>query len=101
MRALSQSRCRHRLRLRGAAAVGAMTLASVLAVTSAAQEDEKITIEGLLKGGWQIAGYTSPLDERSAFILFKHPSESYLVQCRAGYDVTRTPREFSNCYELR
>jgi hypothetical protein len=78
-----------------------MAVTSLLAISLAAQEDEKITIESLLKGGWQIAGYTSPLDERSAFILFKHPSESHLVQCRAGYDVTRTPRVFSNCYELR
>jgi hypothetical protein len=63
--------------------------------------DEPGTIEDLLKGGWQIAGYTGAFDERSAFILFKHPSETYLVQCRAGYDVTREPREFSNCYKLR
>ena len=67
----------------------------------AAAEDETIRSRALLKGGWQIAGYTSAFDERSAFILFKHPSESYLVQCRAGYDVTRQPREFSNCYKLR
>ena len=33
---------------------------------------ENIAIEALLKGGWQIAGYTSTLDDRSAFILFRH-----------------------------
>jgi hypothetical protein len=87
-------------RLRHTVAAGAAALTCLLAIPAAAVEDEKVTIEGLLKGGWQIAGYTSTLDERSAFILFKHPSETYLVQCRAGYDVTRTPRVFSNCYEL-
>jgi hypothetical protein len=73
-----------------------------LAGARAAEEGEdKVVIEDLLKGGWQVAGYTSTLDERSAFILFRHPSEPYLVQCRAGYDVTRSPRVFSNCYKLR
>jgi hypothetical protein len=72
-----------------------------MTVRSAAEEDDKISIEDLLKSGWQIAGYTSTVDNRSTFILFRHPGESYLVQCRTGYDVTRTPREHSNCYELR
>ena len=62
---------------------------------------ENIAIETLLKGGWQIAGYTSTLDDRSAFILFRHPDETYLVQCRASYDVTRTPSAHSNCYKLQ
>jgi len=107
MRAFSQTRCRQWLTLRGAATCCAVALTTLLAGASAAEEDEKdekdekITIESLLKGGWQIAGYTSSVDNRSAFILFKHPSENYLVQCRAGYDVTREPREFSNCYKLR
>ena len=72
-----------------------------LAPFAVAAEDEDITIEALVRGGWTIAGYTGANDERSAFILLRHPDKSYLVQCRAGYDVTRTPREFSNCYELR
>jgi hypothetical protein len=62
---------------------------------------ENIAIETLLKGGWQVAGYTSTLDDRSAFILFRHPDETYLVQCRASYDVTRTPPVTSNCYKLQ
>jgi hypothetical protein len=62
---------------------------------------ENIAIETLLKGGWQIAGRTSTLDDRSAFILFRHPEETYLVQCRASYDVTRTPPVTSNCYKLQ
>jgi hypothetical protein len=62
---------------------------------------ENRAIEVLLRTGWQIAGYTSTFDNRSAFILFRHPDETFLVQCRAGYDVTREPRTYSNCYELR
>jgi hypothetical protein len=63
--------------------------------------EETTTIATLLKRGWQIAGYTSTLDSRSAFILFRHPEETYLVQCRASYDVTRTPPVTSNCYKLQ
>ena len=66
-----------------------------------AAPEENIVIATLLKGGWQIAGYTSTLDNRSAFILFRHPDEPYLVQCRASYDVTRTPSVTSNCYKLQ
>jgi len=97
MRASCHTAFRYRSALRGSGVVCALALSSALAFA----EDEPITIEQLLRGGWQIAGYTGAFDERSAFILFKHPSESYLVQCRAGYDVTREPREFSNCYKLR
>jgi hypothetical protein len=63
--------------------------------------EETTTIATLLKRGWQIAGYTSTLDSRSAFILFRHPEETYLLQCRASYDVTRTPPVTSNCYKLQ
>ena len=62
---------------------------------------ENIAVETLLKGGWQVAGYTSTLDDRSAFILFRHPDETHLVQCRPSYDVTRTPPVTSNCYKLQ
>jgi hypothetical protein len=75
---------------------------AALAGAAAAQRDEDgVTIEGLLKSGWQIAGYTSSVDNRSAFILFRHPGETYLVQCRTGYDVTREDRVYANCYKLR
>lgn len=70
--------------------------ASVLGAT-----EENVSIGALLKTGWQIAGYTSTLDSRSAFILFRHPDQAYLVQCRASYDVTRTPPAHSNCYKLQ
>jgi len=58
-------------------------------------------ISDLLKNGWQIAGYSQAFDNRSTFILFRHPEQSYLVQCRVGYDVTRSPSVYSICYELR
>jgi hypothetical protein len=91
-----------------AIAAGAVALAILWPISAAAEEGpvsaapkgQKISIESLLKAGWRVAGYTSTLDERSAFILFRNPNENYLVQCRAGYDVTRTPRVFSNCYEM-
>ena len=63
--------------------------------------EDRPSIEALIKSGWQVAGYTSTFDNRSAMILLKHPSESYLVQCLAGYDVQRSPRVYVNCYELR
>jgi hypothetical protein len=77
----------------------------VLAVmTNAAVPQEagaKLAIEDLLKSGWQIAGYTGAVDNWSTFILLRHPSETHLIQCRAGYDVTREPRVQTNCYRLR
>jgi hypothetical protein len=81
-------------------ACGAVTLATVTRAESP-QNDERIAIEPLLKSGWQIAGYASSSDNRSTHILFKHPSETYLVQCSAGYDVTRETRVFENCYKLK
>jgi hypothetical protein len=74
--------------------------AIVIFATALAGTEEEISIEGLLKAGWQIAGYASTFDNRSTFILFRHADETYLVQCQAGYDVTRTPRIFSHCYKL-
>jgi len=63
--------------------------------------EETISIEDLLKSGWKVAGFTSTFDNRSAMILFSHPTETTLVQCLSGYDVTRTPRTYTNCYRLR
>jgi hypothetical protein len=76
-------------RLKFVALWGALTLTFAFPAQVFAAPEETITIATLLKGGWQIAGYTSTLDNRSAFILFRHPDEPYLVQCRASYDVTR------------
>ena len=75
------------------------TLALCGDVSSAA--DDNPSVEGLLKTGWQIAGFSQAFDNRSTFILFRHPDELYLVQCRVGYDVTRTPSVYSICYKLR
>ena len=80
-----------------ALALSAAILAAPAPLLAAAEEN----ITTMLKAGWQIAGYTSTLDSRSAFILFRHPDEIYLVQCRASYDVTRTPPAHSNCYKLQ
>ena len=88
-------------RLKFVALWGALTLTFAFPAQVFAAPEETITIATLLKGGWQIAGYTSTLDNRSAFILFRHPDEPYLVQCRASYDVTRTPSVTSNCYKLQ
>jgi hypothetical protein len=68
---------------------------------SAEIPDDEPTIEALLKGGWQIAGYTGAVDNWSTFILFRHADEPYLVQCRAGYDATREPHIKPHCYKLR
>jgi hypothetical protein len=67
----------------------------------ATEDEANVSIEALLKGGWQIAGYASAVDNWSAFILFRHPDQPYLVQCKAGYDVLREPRIQPHCYKLR
>ena len=54
-------------RLKFIALWGALTL--TFAFPAQVSPEETITIATLLKGGWQIAGYTSTLDNRSAFIL--------------------------------
>jgi hypothetical protein len=83
-------------------AVFAMAGAAAFPAKADAVSDESAgTIAQLLKSGWQIAGFASNFDNRSTFILFKNPGEPYLVQCLAGYDVTRSPRVFENCYRLQ
>lgn len=58
------------------------------------------TVEGLLKDGWEIAGYASAFDGRT-LILFKHKDKTYLTQCSVFYDVTRANRVIVNCYDVR
>lgn len=78
-----------------------LTLAgTVPGLTQAPETDERPSMESLLKEGWQIAGYTGADDGYSAFILLRHPNQNHLVQCRAGYDVTREKRVQTNCYKL-
>jgi hypothetical protein len=61
---------------------------------------EPVTIEGLVRAGWEVAGYVAVSDNRS-LILFKHKELKYLVQCSVLVDVTRNPRLVTYCYELR
>ena len=88
--------------LAGPAILSATLLALAAPAPTRAQEpaDQPITIDQLLKSGWEVAGFASNSDNRSTFILFKKPGETYLVQCLAGYDVTREHRVFQNCYRL-
>jgi hypothetical protein len=78
--------------------LAALLLAAPTLGTAAAEDAP--SIGAMLKEGWQIAGYSQAFDNRSTFILFRHPDQAYLVQCRVGYDVTRTPPTYSICYRL-
>ena len=69
-------------------------LLMLLASFASMRAEGAISIEALLKSGWQIAGYTAAGDNRSTFILFRHPERTHLVTCRVGYDVTRSPRTY-------
>ena len=96
----TQTSCRRRVGLLTVAvSLGCAAIVPALAQTP--ESDDRPTIENLLKDGWQIGGYTGAVDNWSAFILFRHPNHQYLVQCRAGYDVTREKRVQTNCYRLR
>lgn len=75
-------------------------LVPVLHGTPALAQPEH-TIQRLLEGGWEIAGYAGTFDNRSTVILFRHKDRTFLVQCSTLHDVTRTPRLVTNCYELR
>jgi hypothetical protein len=83
----------------------ATMLALLLATPAVAATDENIgiSIETLLKNGWQIAGYAAAnqFAVESAMILLRNADQSYLVQCRASFDVTRSPSVNSHCYKLR
>jgi hypothetical protein len=81
----------------------ATVLALLLAAPAVAATDENISIETLLKAGWQVAGYAAAnqFAVESAMILLRHEGESYLVQCRGSFDVTRSPSVTSHCYKLR
>ena len=81
--------------------LGCALLAATMHAVIAEPAEEALSIEDLLRGGWQIAGYTGAMDNWSTFILFKHPDQPYLVQCRSGYDVTRQQQTQSHCYKLR
>jgi hypothetical protein len=85
------------------AAAATLALSAAASAQATDEADDKpggVSVEVLLKSGWQVAGYASASNNRS-FILFRHPDQSHLVQCLAGYDVTRRPPVYSHCYELR
>lgn len=89
------------IRLNGAFLCATAAAVMLALLAQSARAADELNIEGLLKGGWVIAGFTTMFDNRSAMILFRHPNEMYLVQCRTGLDVTRKPPVYANCYELR
>ena len=82
---------------------GLVIVLVLLAAPALAATDENISIETLIKAGWQIAGYAAANQSavESALILLRNANESFLVQCRASYDVTRSPSVNSHCYKLR
>jgi hypothetical protein len=75
-----------------------LAMAFIIGVASAAEPG--LTIEKLLRDGWEIAGYTGTFDNRASLMLFRHKDQNFLVQCSILYDVTRNPRANVNCYEL-
>ena len=86
-----QTSCQRRVGLLTfALAFGGPGIVPVLAQT--AESEERGSIESLLNDGW----HTSAMDGYSAFIVFRHPDQKHLVQCRAGYDVTREKRVQTN-----
>ncbi|KAB1070114.1 hypothetical protein [Methylobacterium planeticum] len=58
------------------------------------------TIERMLSEEWDIAGYVGTFDNRSTLILFRKKGVNFLVQCSILYDVTRSQRVVTNCYEV-
>jgi hypothetical protein len=76
----------------------ATVLALLLVAPAVAATDENIgiSIETLLKDGWQIAGYAAANQSavESAMILLRHADQWYLVQCRA---VQASPRIATSC----
>ena len=71
-----------------------------LAKAPVAAQSRDFTVEKLLQGGWEIAGYLRAWENRT-LILFKHKEHAFLVQCSVLIDVTRTPRVVPVCYEIR
>lgn len=78
----------------------AITIAFGSPALAQVPDKKKIEIAGLLKAGWQVVGYASAGNGRNTFMLFRNPKHNYMVQCLAGYDVTRRPRTFLICYRL-
>ncbi len=72
-------------------AIGAVAATLALSAAAAAQptddaddkpgDAKRVSVEALLKSGWQVAGYASASNNR-AFILFRHPNET--ISCSAS-----------------
>ena len=75
-------------------------LMSFSGLVAPAWAEPTLSVERLLTDGWEIAGYTGTVDNRSSLMLFRHKDRKYLVQCSVFFDVTRTPRTNTNCYEV-
>jgi hypothetical protein len=75
-------------------------LVCVSAAGGAAFAQAPVTIEQLLEGGWDIAGYVAAWENRS-LILLRHKDHKYFVQCSVLVDVMRSPRVVTTCYEIR
>jgi hypothetical protein len=75
-------------------------LVALGAAGSAPWAQPPATIEQLLQGGWEVAGYVAAWENRS-LILFRHKDHSYLVQCSVLIDVLRSPRVVTYCYDIR
>ena len=79
-----------------------LPLASVLTITSSVTLCRgQSYYRGIAEDGLADCRVSQAFDNRSTFILFRNPAQSYLVQCRVGYDVTRTPSTYTLCYKLR
>ena len=46
---------------------------ATLAISANVASEERLSIEQLLRAGWEIAGYSQAFDNRSTFILFRNP----------------------------
>jgi hypothetical protein len=97
---MSLESVRHGSPFRASVAALAVLLAASCSASAQTADDEP-TIEALLKSGWQIPGYTRRRRNWSTFVLFRHPDQTYLVQCRTGYDATREPHIKPHCSKLR
>lgn len=63
-----------------------VTIAGLFMPTLAQSAGETLTVEQLLKSGWQVVGFAGAAGTRTALVLFRHPTETFLVQCLTGYD---------------
>ena len=73
-------------------------IAATGSLTFAAEDNP--TIEELLKTGCRLPGTAKRLITAQRSFSFAIRL-NHIVQCRVGYDVTRTPSTYTLCYKLR